>query len=288
MAIVSVKEIHDGRGGDDSIKSNKSVRKHDRVFRVIADSPYDGSFEVLLALPRLGSLHPRDLRAFCTGRNVNNESKSKLVWIGKLIYSTEREQNENPLAVPAAIEWDTDTSTEPFYFDADDKPILNAAGDYFEDTVKDEVSLWTVEITKNLPFVPAWLNGYRNAVNSDFILIDGLPIDVGMAKIKKIHISKWQQTNDIWFRELHLTIKIQDSWVKKILHQGLRCLVGNPLSPGDFLLMRCQDSNGKDATKPMLLNEDGTQMYLPIDPTTIVPLEVDLRKMKPFCVLPLN
>lgn len=287
MAIVSVHEVHDGRGGETALAKQKSTRKHTRKFRVITNSVYDTSFEAVRAIgiPRLGSRHNSDFRAYCNNVKADADSKSKFVWYVTASYTTEAEREENPLADPPIIEWDTDTRMEPFYFDNSGDAILNSAGDYFEDTVKDEISFWSVSVTVNLANVPSWINLYRDAVNSDNIFIDGVPINAGMAKIKKIKIGKWQQRNDIWFREVSMGIKIQDDWTKKVINQGLRCFIPSVLGDG-MALVRCVDSAGKPATRPMLLKPDGTQMALPItDPSTVTPLEFDLRNLKPFSYL---
>jgi hypothetical protein len=287
MAIVSVVEIPDGRGGGDSLKKSMGSRKHTRSFRVTTSSNYDGSHEVLLALQNLGSVHPTDSSAYCQSRKADPDGKSKKVWIARLEYSTDRTATENPLADPAVIEWDTDSRMEPFFRDINGDVIANSAGEPFEDTVKDDVSFWTITITKNISYMPTWIDTYRDAVNSDAVLIDGKVIAAGTAKIKKIHVGKWQVRNNIPYRELNLVIKIQDSWKKYVLDQGLHCVMAS--GPLAGTLFFCMDGVGSFATKPMLLDGSGGQLSVPLDdPSHAVFLEFDIRNSKAFSVLPLN
>jgi hypothetical protein len=288
MAIVSVSEIHDGREGGTDLSDKKSVRTTTRCFRVTTDSVYDADWEVCRALPYVGSPHPKDPNAYLVSKRAKNESFSKYVWIATLKYTTDRPREENPCDDPAVIEWSTDTVQEPFDFDAAGDPILNSALDPFADRLKDEVSYWTVAITKNLPFVPTWINDYRDAVNSDFCYIDGVPIDIGMAKVKSIRIGKWQYRNDFGYRELQLTLKIKDDWKKHVLDQGLYCWIDDPLNPGYEMWVPCGDENGKDVKKPAILDGSGHQVPPRTTPTSSSFLTFDLRNTKPFANLPLN
>jgi hypothetical protein len=285
MAIVSVKEIHDDRGGDVSV-GKKSVRKHVRRFRVITNSPYDGSYEVLSApgLPRLGSLHPSDVRAFANHAKADNDAKSKFLWYVTVDYTTERERSENPLSDPAAIEWDSDTTQEIFTKDRQGNYILNSAGDVYADPVKGDKSNWTIVIAKNLAMVPFWIDNYRDAVNSDTVMVDGIVYAPDKLKVKKLHVSKWQMRNDIWYRELQLTLKTSDSWKKVVLDHGLHCK-----DPSDSSKrIRCTLDDGRTpATKSVLLDGSGNKLANP-SPSTAVANTHEIYNPLPFYVLPLN
>lgn len=284
MAIVSFKEIHEGRGGDYAAKARKSIRKHTRAFRVVTNSANDSSYDVLAYCPALGSLHPNDTGAWCVGKRANQDSKSKLVWNCTAEYSSEKELHEDPTDDPTEFEWDTDARKETFHKDRNGDAILNAAGEPFITGIDDEVSLWTITATKNLAAVPAEILNYRDAVNSDNVVVDGIPFLPDTLKIKKIRISKLQSRNDIFFRELQITFKAQDSWKRQVIEQGLNQIVAGDLTP-------CfEDTAGKiKARKPMPLAADGSQLPVPItDPEDIVWKEVDLRNVLAFMSLPID
>ena len=285
MAIVSVKEIPRGTSGDSAV-GKTSVRKHVRCFLVITNSVYDGDYEVQRAfgIPRPGQRHPSDTYAFANHAKADREGKGKFAWVVSVDYTTERQRDENPFADPAVIEWNTDTTQETFAYDVNVDAILNAAGDPYEEQVKDDVSYWTVTITKNLPYVPLWINSYRDAVNSDNVYIDGVPITAGMAKIKSIKISKWQTRGDYQYRELNLTIKIKDDWQKHLLENGLTQIV---TVDGTSYRFACANDDGTHATKPKCLAADGSQISWPT-PATAVFTDWDIRNTQPFYALPLN
>jgi len=282
MAIVSVKESPIGRGGVSSVGKNR----YTRCFLVVTNSPYDGPYEAMAAagIPGPGSIHPSHPYAFATHAKADPEGKGKLAWIVSVDYTTERQRSENPFSDPASIEWSTDTTQEPFSYDKDGYAILNSAGDRFTEQIKEDVSRWVVVITTNLPFVPSWINTYRDAVNSDAVYIDGIPIAAGMAKIKSIRISKWQTRGVYRFRELQLAIKIKDDWLHRVVDNGLRqvWVVG-----GETLRLHVYNDDGTPSTVPQLLDGEGGQL-IPPTPATAHILTFDLRNTKPFYVLPLS
>lgn len=287
MAVISCDEIHDGRSGD-AVAWKKGVRKHTRRFRVVTNNRYDGSYTVLASLPSPGSIHPEDSWCVAISAKANQDAKSKLVWIASVEYSSEPctpdgQKGENPLADPADIDWNTDTTQEPFWKDKNDDAVLNSAGDYYEDMLVDDVSRWTVNISKNLGYVPAWIDSYRDAVNTDNIMIDGLPVAAGTAKIKSIQISKWQSRNDVWYRVFQLTIKIKDDWRHYPLDMGLRCKDPDAATKR----IACVDDNKRPVTKPVHLNGSGAQLANPT-PSTAVFNTVDKRNLQSFASLPLN
>lgn len=284
MAIVSIKEVHEGRGGDYTAKSRKSIRRHTRAFRVVTNAATDTSYDVLAYCPALGSLHPVDVGAWCVGKRATQDSKSKLVWNCTVEYSSEKELHEDPTDDPTEFEWDTDARKETFHKDRNGDAILNSAGEPFITGIDDEVSLWTITATKNLAVVPAAILSYRDAVNSDNIILDGIPFASDKLKIKKIHISKLQSRNDIFFRELQIVFKAQDSWKRKIIEQGLNQKVSSKLKP-------CfEDTDGTiKARKPMPLAANGTQLAVPLSgPSAIIWKTVDLRSVMAFMSLPID
>lgn len=300
MAVISISELHDGRGGSAAIQKNKGVRKHTRVFRVETDSVFDTDQTVLRALPSLGSPHPSDPSAYCTDKSANNEGFSKTIWKATLSYSTERELDENPLDVPAAIEWSSSATQCGFAYDADGKAILNSAGDHFVDQVKGERSFWNVTITKNLALVPSWLLDYADAVNSSAVTIDGISIPKDKAKVSSIRVSKTLNSNDVSYREVQIGIKVHpDGWTKHVVDQGLRWWETSEYMDDEGqeqskdILVPAKNDDGTQATKPVFLDGEGGPLKPPGSTEKIQPgdeqyLDFAIYPTKDFSALPLS
>lgn len=287
MGIVSVHEIHEGRGGEDSIGKLQTIEKLTRCFRVITNSNYDCSHEVKNAtgIPLLADRHPSNTDAYCNSKRADPDKKGKRIWVVTCQYTTERQNPDGsgPQSDPqndrAIIEWATESMQVPIYADFFDHAILNSAGDYFAEGVKAEANFWLVTVSKNLRFVPAWILNYRNAVNSDAFLLDGIAIPTKAAKMRQIQIGKWNKRNRLWYREVKFTIKIQGSWRKWILDQGLRCIK-------DGQTTACSNNDGTMVTKPVALDGDGGQLENP-SPTNAQFLEFQIYPELPFSALPL-
>lgn len=257
MAVVSCKEIHVGREGSATSGTNHATTET-RKFRIVTNNPYDGPSVARLALDRRGAMHPDNPTLFVKRQHVANEPFSKTVYIGTLEYSDEREQSENPLAVPAEIIWQSEIRQEEAHYDKDGNAILNAAGDYFVNGVDKEVSYWTVKLKKNVAFVPPWIESYRDAINTDSFWLDDRIIAPYAARVAGLSISAKQKQNDIPFRTVELTLKLCNSWIKSVLNQGLRQIIAEGWEP-----QRCINQDGTDVTSPVLLAADGSQLMNP-------------------------
>lgn len=285
MALDSLNELSPGRAGDDSTSEKSSKRAYVRKFRVIMDSQFDTITEVLAALPGIGAAHPDDSKATCHKRRAQTHDKAKMIWLATVDYKRDGPSTD-PLNDTVDHEWGTTASTEPFYKDKDGDAILNSAGDYYDEGIKDTVSRWGVTITQNVAFMPAWVSSYRDAVNSDAVVIDGYAVPIEVAKIASIKLGKIETRNDTEYRVFTLVINIKDAtetWVREVLDRGMRCK-----DPADATKrIPCVTDDGRDVTKPVLLDGAGAQLANPA-PANAVFRDHDLRNLKPFNILPLN
>lgn len=282
MAVLEVREIHNGRDGEDRLnRDGRQVLRYSRVFRVATSSNFDDGRIVKrsASLPRVGSQHNTDATAFCRSVRARNESFSKRVWLVTCLYSTEREVNEDPLAEPAEISWSTQVASRPFEKDIEGKPIENSAGDRFDPLPEDDDSYWVASVKKNVPAVPIWFLEYRIVQNDADFILDGVEVLRGQARLVRIAITAEQERNDIRFRVLTMTIGLKEEGWKASIHDvGLNAI----------------DATGK---KVPALNEDGTRSQVPqsLDGKGAQLkkgaerefLEFDLRPEKDFKVLPL-
>jgi hypothetical protein len=267
MSVVAANEIHTGRTGGDESSPNKSSVRATRVYRVLTDTASDESSIVLAAVPQRGSVHPKNLSLFLKKRTARNESFSKLVWIVTLEYSLDREQSTNPLEESPVVTWDTETTSENITQDIDGEAVLNSAGDYYEDGVPVQVAYWTAKIEVKKAAIPLALLTYRNAINNDAFILDGVTIAAYEACFAGIHIGWWEQKNNVWFRQLNITLKFRGNWREQILDQGIYRLV--EVDVGSYEKVKCVAEDGTDVTKPVLLDGSGGQLDNP-SPSTAV------------------
>lgn len=284
MAIISVEGIASGRQGE-TVSGRKGYRRSTRVFRVVTNSPYDGDLVVLAAagIPADGSVHPDYSYLWVNKRRAVQHDKSKKIWLVTIDYSSQRELSANPILDPADIEWDTDTKQIPYYKDIYGQAILNSAGQYYADGLKDDASNWTISVTKNLAAVPAWMLTYKDAVNSDYVYVDGLLFAPKQLKIKKVKISKWQRREIFTYRTIQLTLKTDADWTREILDQGLTCV--DPADATKRIVVTTND--GLVATRAMLLDGSGGVLANP-SPETAVYRSHEIFYLKPFSILPLR
>jgi hypothetical protein len=285
MSVLTFKEIHSGRDADDDVGQRKAaVGRYTRVFRVTTDSNDDDGAVVKASAPSLGVQHPSDPRAFLRRRRARNESFSKRVWIVTCAYSTEFEIEENPLADPADIDWVTEQFQRPFVKDRNGDAILNSAGNYYDRPVDGDDSRWTANVVKNVSAVPTWLLDYRDAVNSDAFVLDGLSVAIGEAKMQAIRISRQQERNDVPYRVLTMTIALNgDGWAKEELDQGFQEKHPERLNERRQIL----DDQGDPVTTPVMLDGTGQRLQDP-EPDTAVYRSHDIYQEQPFSDLPLT
>lgn len=295
MSVISFKEIHNGRDGEDQVGSDgKRITRYTRVFRAETDDNMDDA-DVVGAhedCPKLLDAHPQNVWATCRRVRPRNESFSKRVWLVTCVYSTaafssdELDPIENPLNERADIDWSTAFYTRPCAYNLAGpnagKAVLNAANRPFDPPVEADDSRWGANVTKNVADVPSWLGAYGKkggAVNSDPFNLDGYAIGVRMAKISGITLSKWQERNGVAYKALTMRIDLaEDTWIKPVLNDGLFTLDGKP----------CLDENGSAVTEPAMLAANGTQLAYPVALASINSVSAYPYYELPFSVLPLS
>jgi len=286
MSVLTFKEIHNGRDGDDDGKA----RRYTRVFRATTSSNSDDAAVVLLSAPAYGAVYPADMAARCQRRGARNESFSKRIWIVTCNYSTERELQENPLQDAAEITWETDSGQKPVAKDRDGKAYLNSAGDPFDPPAMMDDSDWVANIQKNVAQVPAWFRTYKDAVNSDAFTLDGLDVEIGEAKLSNIRLGRWEERNDIRYRSLSMSIGIKEvdvankkyGWMIETQDAGF-----HKKDPTDATKrVKITLADGSEPTAPVLLDGSGAVLANPsLDNAEFV--RCNAYNAQPFSILPL-
>jgi len=296
--------ISNESAGDGQQSGNKSSIKFTQAYQVLADSENETPTSIAGLFPALGTRNEDDRRAYMVGKNVTISGDNTCLWNVLLTYSTERQISDNPLEDPILITWDTDNLVVPFLYDNQGRAILNSAGTLYGDAIKGDSSSWTISCVSNQAYIPTWIDDYRDAVNSDYCMIDGVMFEPGQCKIKKIHISQLQTRNDYQFRVLSLTIKTAENkqintasgfrdvkgWSKNVIDESLYCWVNVPLgesSQENWILVKCMDMTGVPATKPFPLDGYGEQLIDP-GPEDIIYNSFEIYKSLPFSKLPIS
>lgn len=291
MAVLTFKEIHSGRDGDESEggEGGRIVRRYSRVFRGVTDDNADDAAVVLSnpLAPRYGSQHNKDALAFCRRRRARNESFSKNVWLATFAYSTEFELEEDPTADPVRISWNTEQFQKQFYRDRDGKALLNTAGDPPDPLTEGDDSRWTVRIVKNLSAVPVWLLAYKDVINNNPFIVDGVSVPAKVAKVQSIAISEEQERNDIMFRTLTLGLhfKPDTTWDEERLNEGLREKRPVPQDPSTFVVVNIVNDDGTEPSAPVLLDENGLAIKNP-NPEDAHFIPLNLYSLADFNILP--
>ena len=157
----------------------------------------------------------------------------------------EREEDENPLARPAKISWSAAMYQRATLFDADGKPIRNAAGDLFDpQEVEDE--RWVISVKKNVAAVPKWILSYRMVVNDGAVRIQGLTFPKETLRLQGLAISEEQIENRIPFYEVSFELHFrEEGWRRPLINRGYNELV--------------KSDNPRESGQTVGPNPDGTQ-----------------------------
>jgi hypothetical protein len=234
-------------------------------------------------LPAIGRLHPAIPDCWCTNLTCTmTEPKTGFTAVAS--YSSKKEITEDPLAEPPEVNWDTEQFQEPVVIDEDGEAVLNSAGDPYDPPVMKDDSRWYCEVTANVESVPAWVLTYRDSVNEEAFVIDGIPVEIGQAKIQKLKISTRKVRNGTGYRVVlyHLHFK-EDGWHAKPLDAGFR----RKYNATDRELITMTNDAGEQEypVAPVPLDGSGVELLDPT-PATAVYGDHTIYKVKPFSVLP--
>jgi hypothetical protein len=236
-------------------------------------------------LPRPFDFHPTDIFAQVSTVRPEQLPGNTNIWEAEVVYSRvvrdEEQARTNPLDRARYCEWDTHEYEVASIYDVYGNQIVNSAGDPFSPTAKREDSRVVVTMTYNDIFVPTWILDVRNVINSAAFSIEGYQIDVGCAKIRRVHVSKWQVENRVRFRTVQVVCEIREKQlVSNISYggngssattaasyyaQGFQQIIQDAgyyeISSGNHQKIFEQ---GLELSQPALLNGQGAQLTRPV------------------------
>jgi hypothetical protein len=262
MAVVSVTEIHQGRGGD---IQEKAVRTYRRVFHVLTDSELDGPATVRLAvgIPRPWDSYVTDaeldITAFCKRVGAEPHGETPFLWIVTAEYSSAtdtrpEDQEENPLLRPAEWQWGFASVSKVITTDKDGGSVTNSAREPFDPPLELPTGRVTLTITRNeAGFDVARANRFNQSVNS--VVWYGQPVRTALMNA----VSAVTQTeNGIPYVRVTYEIHFDpETFDLSVLDSGYRDINGK--------LFR-DPVDGSPMGSPTLLNGNGEKLGTGADP----------------------
>jgi hypothetical protein len=257
MAVVSVKETWDGRGGEKGrIGENRLIR----TFLVLTDSKLDTPHAILssgmVPVP-YSSTHPANALLLCRRVSATQKAESPFAWDVEAEYTDERSDEEdenpeeNPLLRPVDVDWDSVQYQKPFEKTIDDRAVVNSAEVPFDPPLVIDDARWVVTVTANVADVPAGILGYNNRINDDAITVDGITFPARTVKVQGIRISRRRRENAVSFRQFTFQLNYRsEGWLVRPLDRGFQQLDGGKL-------VQITDRDDKEVSEPAMLNGSG-------------------------------
>jgi hypothetical protein len=289
MAIVEVKLQESTASAE--LSSGRAVEAANDTYLVRVDAitdPVAVRNSTFPGLPKVGSEHPSDSSMSATKISVDRDDDSHYVYYYKVTYSSDNGATsaggstiENPLNRPNRITWSGEESTEYYFRDRDDEPVVTSAGELFETMPERDRSDPVVTIVSNqATFDATKAIEYVNAVNSvAFSFSDGKStwtVGTGVAKMGTIVASELKSENGVEYYEVTYPIKLRDDgWRDFIEDRGYKFLDANGKQQ-DIL-----DGTQKKVTTPYPLDGSGGKK----ENATDTPAS---REFKPYNELPFS
>lgn len=284
MSVISCREIWRGRDGRFNGLLDYELT---RVFRVLTDSAYDDTTVILAAgvLPLVGAADTISPALTVRGYQFRQMEESPKLWLVSVQYSSkltgggDPENPDNdvpPLDRPVKITWSAQERQRVVERDVNGVPVLNSANDPFDDPLMADDQRLIATVTCNVLAVPSWILSYRGSMNSDAIVVDGLPVPEECALFKFGSLSEplteQGQTYRRFVYSLHLN---EDTWWAVVVDRGW-----NELSPGAQGGKAPMTVDGQIPDAPLLLNGNGLRQDAEI--TTGVPLLFQIYRSLPY------
>ncbi len=235
-----------------------------RVFSITCspDATHEDLYEAS-GLPAAGSAHPRSNYVFAEKARMRR--LSPILAEATIRYQgtkrTDDQNNPDPLALPAEIEWSDVETEEEIDCDFDGNQILTACGEKVSG-IKAVFCDQVVTIRKNMSAYNSYVAAaYRRSVNADNFL--GWP--PGTAKMmklsaKSVNASYWVVTAVVQFRIPYQTTAAK-AWYARWLHQGFYHKIDETIGGvTKTLVVRAVDDDKKPTTAQVLLDTNGYRL----------------------------
>lgn len=264
MAIISFRELADGRKLSERIDGKIVVKTYERKFLVLTDDKTDTPQTVrdYGGAPVYGQLHPdNSLAAMIEPRIVQafGEDAPK-AFHATYIYSTKWpivEPETDPLAMAPEIDWSTKEIQVPLLRDADTGLMIgNIVGDVPDPPLMTRRGFRVCAIDRKVSGVPSWFLDSTYVTNDAPFTLDGVSIGTKQALLTVVHRGKLDYLNGIAFYPLHVEVEVaRGDHILRLLHDGYNEFYGgNPADKRPILF------NGEPTQIPVPLATDGSQI----------------------------
>ena len=258
---VAVSEVYDGRSTKVGLYL---IRHHVRRF-VATTTAGEGSFAVAFtgSVPSLGDAHPEDAVALCVDVDAKPKSGEPAVWDITCKYTNDLPSDDidddDPLSQRPELSWGAEDFSRFVGKDRNDKPILNTAGDRYEDPVEVVDGLPVLTIKKNkASFNAATAYAYNNSTNSDVYR----GADPGTLRVRITAVELWKGDAAYWATSYTFRYN-PEGWQPTIMETGLYQLyLGSHI---DCFVKGATPHDSEAVTHPVPLDANGEQ----IDPSTL-------------------
>jgi hypothetical protein len=273
MAVVSVQPIHERRRS--SYRDFKTV--HYLLWLVTCDQPTDGPATAIVAngVPQYGTafVNVDGSVAYLTGIDVDVRGNSDRHFEVMVEFTYDpTAPDDNPLNQPWGFSWSYQETTEPYFIDQSTNgppvngvntgaPVVNSAGEAFEQFMQREKGLLTITMTRNEASHDAAADdAYSNTVNLNDVTLDGATLLAGKVKLSPIAAVKSYKklrsgTTLTYYAKTYVFKARHEGWLDAPLDVGFNELTGNK-TLNTQSLRPIVDSNGMPIKKPWPL--DGT------------------------------
>ena len=258
---ISVGEVYEDRSTKIGIYLK---RDHTRRFIAVTNAG-EGSYAVASAagVPAIGSAHPEDAVALCVDVDAKVVGSEPNVWNISCKYTNDLPEedidDDDPTSQRPVSDWSFEEMSRYASEDRDGNPILNSAGDRYEDPIEIVDSFPTLSIKVNkLSFSAADAYAYNNSVNSDTYR-GAAP---GTLRVRITASEQWNGDSAYWACNYVFRYN-PNGWQPKILEAGLYQKVLSSRIPCYVKGVTPHDSEA--VTHPVPLDADGMQ----IDPNTL-------------------
>lgn len=281
MAVKSVKQRHERRRS--TFRDGKLV--HTLVFMVTCDAIGDGPATAITAsgVPGPGSYLVGVLpKAKLSGKDCDPVQGSGMHFdvVCEFTQVDDPEKPDNPLEAPPEFSWTYAETTEPYFIDEtpDDvstpdgkhgpRPVVNTAGDAFENFMDRESGVLTITMTRNeATYDPSVLDAYKDTVNKNAVTLDATTYAAGTLKLSPITATKQyatlhDETHDgtkiIYYKRVYVFKARHEGWRDHPLDIGFNELVPDPSDPNKpGKVLPIVDSAGLVIKKPWPLDGHG-------------------------------
>jgi hypothetical protein len=177
----------------------------------------------------------------------------------------------NPLDWPVQVEWTTEKTTKALLEDRDGNPIVNAAGEYFEEPVERPAAREVLKLVRNqATFSTSFQRTWMHTINdADFAML-GETFPAKTILIDNI-VGKPVRDPDVgWYWIVTFDIIINmETWTRKIANTGMRTRDATSNK-----LRNIHDEFGQPISTPVMLKEDGTAVKPDADAEVFLDFEI--------------